>query len=196
MNIHAIITIDISAKKTAVQGRTFLLIKNQQIGILIAIIVIDWKIFLKDKEDGNMFDLTPFRKRKELAESLFNPDLVKDLFSGDLLSEMAMSIRADIKENNNEYIVEAELPGVNKDEIVVEFKEDVLTISAQKQKVIDEEKENYVRRERKRGKLSRSFYVQNIHSEGITADYKDGVLIIVLPKIKESPSDSHRIEIK
>ncbi len=143
-----------------------------------------------------MFDLTPFRRRKELAESLFNPDLVKDLFSGDLINELGMSIRADIKESENEYIVEAELPGVNKEEIVVEFKEDVLTISAQKQKDIDEEKENYVRRERKRGKVSRSFYVQNIHSEGITADYKDGVLKIVLPKMKETPSDSHRIEIK
>lgn len=143
-----------------------------------------------------MFDLTSIRRRRELAESLLNPELVKDFLSGDLLSELGMSIRADIKENDNEFIIEAELPGVVKEEIVVEFKEDIITISAQKQKDLDEEKGNYVRRERKRGKVSRSFYVQNIHSEGISADYKDGVLKIVLPKIKESPSDSHRIEIK
>jgi len=143
-----------------------------------------------------MFDLTPFRKRKELAETLFNTELFKDILGGDLLNELGMNIRADIKENDNEYIVEAELPGINKEEIVVEFKEDVLTISAQKQKDLDEEKENFVRRERRRGKISRSFYVQNIHSEGITADYKDGVLKIVLPKIQDSGTDAHRIEIK
>ncbi len=143
-----------------------------------------------------MFDLTHRRRRKELVESLFNPELVKEFVGGDLLNELGMSIRADIKENDSEYIVEAELPGVTKEEIVVEFKEDVLTISGQKQKEIDEEKENYVRRERKLGKVSRSFYVQNIHSDGITADYKDGVLKIILPKMQESTSDSHRIEIK
>ncbi len=143
-----------------------------------------------------MFDLTHRRRRRELVESLFNPEVVKDFVSGDLLNELGMSIRADIKENNSEYIVEAELPGVTKEEIVVEFKEDVLTISAQKQQDIDEEKENYVRREIKRGKVSRSFYVQNINSDGITADYKDGVIKIVLPKMQESASDGHRIEIK
>lgn len=143
-----------------------------------------------------MFDLTPFRRRKELVENLLNPELVKDFLAGDLLNELGMSIRADIKEKGNEYIVEADLPGVNKEEIVIEFKEDILTISAQKEKDRDEEKENYVRRERRRGKLSRSFYVPNIYKEGITADYKDGVLRIVLPKVKENVSDAHRIQIK
>ncbi|NLO20434.1 MAG: Hsp20/alpha crystallin family protein [Syntrophomonadaceae bacterium] len=143
-----------------------------------------------------MFDLTHFRRRKELVDTLLNPDLVKDFFTGDLFNELGMSIRADIKEKGNDYIVEADLPGVNREEIVVEFKEDILTITTQKQKDLDEEKENYVRRERRRGKMSRSFYVPNIDSEGITADYKDGVLKIVLPKVQEDVSDAHRIEIK
>ncbi len=143
-----------------------------------------------------MFDLAHRRRRRELLESLFNPDLVKDFVSGDLLNEIGVNIRADIKENDSEYIVEAELPGVNKEEIVVEFKEDVLTITAQKQKDLEEEKENYVRRERKHGKVSRSFYVQNINVEAINADYKDGILKVILPKLQESPPDSHRIEIK
>jgi HSP20 family protein len=148
------------------------------------------------REDRKMFDLTPFRRRKELAETLFNHDFLKEFFTGDLFNELGMSIRADIKEKDHEYIVEAELPGVSKEEIVVEFKEDVLTISAEKQKEVDEEKENYVRRERRRGKLSRSFYVPNINKEGISADYKDGVLKIFLPKVKDNSSDAYRIEIK
>ncbi len=143
-----------------------------------------------------MFDLTHFRRRKELAETLFHPELLKDLFTGDLFNELGISIRADIKENDQEYIVEADLPGVNKEEIRVEFKEDILTISAQKQKDLQEDKENYVRRERRRGKMSRSFYVPHIHKEGITADYQDGVLKIVLPKVKDNDSDTHKIQIK
>jgi len=144
-----------------------------------------------------MFDLLPFRRRRELAESIFNPELVKEFFGSNLLKDMEMNIRADIKENEKEYIVEAELPGVKKDEIIVEFKQDMMIISAEHKEEFEEEKDNYVRKERKHGKISRSFYiVQKVNHEGITADYKDGILKIVLPKVEESAPDSYQVEIK
>ena len=104
--------------------------------------------------------------------------------------------KADIKEKPTEYIVEAELPGVNKEQIVVEFRDNTLTISAQQNEEINEEKPDYVRRERRQGSISRSFYVENVDGEKIAAEYKDGLLTVTLPKLKEDHPENYRIDIR
>lgn len=143
-----------------------------------------------------MFDLTPFRKRNSNLDNFWNRDLVADFFNHGFPFDLGMDIRADIKENDQEYIVEAELPGVKKDDVVVELRNNTLSISAQMNSEINEETSKYVRRERRQGTISRSFYVDNVDTQGVKADYKDGILKIVLPKVKPTSQDNYRIDIK
>ncbi len=140
-----------------------------------------------------MFELTPFRKRRDMMNSLLGGDMLKEF--NDFWYGAALNMKADIKENNKEYIVEAELPGVKKENINVELKDHTLTIAATQDEETKDEGINYVRRERRTGSISRSFYVENVDHEGVKADYNDGILKIVLPKLKETPPDKYQVKI-
>ena len=106
------------------------------------------------------------------------------------------AFKTDIRESEDAFIIESELPGFSKDEIRVEIKENKLYISAE-HKSDGEEKdgENYVRRERAYGSFSRSFNLKGISEDEITASHKDGVLSIVLPKEKRKEDSGRILEI-
>lgn len=146
-----------------------------------------------------MFELSPFKRRKDLVDNFFDRDLprdmLRDFFGNEFLSGFAMDMKADIKETAKEYIVEAELPGIKKEQLLVEFKNNTLSITAQQNDELHEEKENYVRRERRQGSISRSFYVENVDHAAIKGDYKNGILKIILPKLKEESPQNFRIKI-
>ena len=94
-------------------------------------------------------------------------------------------MRTDIRDTDDSYELDVDLPGYKKDEINVQLKEGYLTISASKNTENDEKdkKGNYIRRERYNGTMSRSFYVGNaIHHDDIRAKYADGILKISVPK--------------
>lgn len=91
----------------------------------------------------------------------------------------------DMRETSNEYILDADLPGVKKENIILSYKNGYLTISTKRnenQEIKDEK--SYVRRERRFGQLQRSFYVDNIQEDKIEAKFSDGVLTVTLPKDK------------
>jgi HSP20 family protein len=134
---------------------------------------------------------------------LFPTDFMKELFSpagwGNWLDHTwfpALSpIRTDIKETATEYILEAEMPGYEKQDIDVEWQDGQLIIKAQRQQTVDENERDYVRRERSYGEVSRSFWVDNIQPERINAEYRDGILKIVLPKASPTREPGRKIEI-
>ncbi|WP_088186132.1 Hsp20/alpha crystallin family protein [Desulfosporosinus sp. FKA] len=92
------------------------------------------------------------------------------------------NLKVDIRDNINEYILEADLPNVNKENLNVSFEDNVLTISVEQDKQVKEEKENYIRRERYPQSISRKFVFDGIKSDGIQAKYENGVLVVTLPK--------------
>lgn len=141
-----------------------------------------------------MFDLTPFRRRRDLSPAEFGRDFFRDFLYPEAWFDPGF--KADIKETPTEYIVEAELPGVDKEQIVVEYRDNTLTISAEQNEEINEEQPNYVRRERRQGSINRRFYVENVNSEKIAAEYKDGLLTIIMPKLKEDKPENYRINIR
>ncbi len=108
-------------------------------------------------------------------------------------------MNTDIKESENEYEMEIDLPGFSKDEVTVELNEGYLTISASKGLNRDEaenEKEakkgNYIRRERYTGACQRSFYIgDGITQEDIKASFKHGILKLDIPK-----KDAKQVEAK
>ncbi len=149
-----------------------------------------------------MFGLTPYNRRN--SEGLKRSDFwgFRDLVDR-FFNEMPLSIfpdynfiRADIRETEDSYIIDAELPGVKKEEIKIELKDDILTISAERKEHIKEERDNYIRQERHYGSYSRSFYVENVRHEDVKARYDNGVLTITLPKNVKGKVRGRRIDIE
>ena len=107
-------------------------------------------------------------------------------------------MKTDVRETDKGYELDVDLPGFKKDEVQVQLKDGYLTISAAKGLDKDEEdkKGNYIRRERAYGSYSRSFDISGIDAKAIKAAYSDGVLRVTLPKQKEVPASSRRLEIE
>ena len=94
-------------------------------------------------------------------------------------------MKTDVRETENTYELDVDLPGFKKDEITAELKDGYLTISATKGLDKDEKDNNgkYIRRERYAGSMSRSFYVGNgVHQDDIHAKYEDGILKLSIRK--------------
>ena len=152
-----------------------------------------------------MFGLVPFGSRKNLAKNedgfrslfdLFNEPFFNDGFPA-LTNWGASSFKVDVKDMGTAYELTADLPGMKKEDIALHYENNYLTISAGKDETHEEkdEKGNYIRRERSVGTMSRSFYIDNIDESKVSAEFKDGVLRIDLPKATEV-QHAKRIEIK
>ena len=102
------------------------------------------------------------------------------------------AFRVDVQDKGDAYVIEADLPGVARENIHVDLNEDVLTISAEKAENAEEKENGYIMRERRTGKASRSFNVEGIRKEDISAAYENGVLTLTLPKQVEAPKETHR----
>ena len=89
----------------------------------------------------------------------------------------------DIYETENEILVQAELPGVDRKDVFLHLEKNVLTLKGERRFEKETKQENYHRIERSYGAFSRSFSIPAIvDEEKISADYKDGILKIALPK--------------
>ncbi len=144
-----------------------------------------------------MFGLTPYERRN--GDLMFwNPlreleDMEKRFFSDRTIT----NFKTDIRDNGKEYILEAELPGFDKNDIGIDVENGYLTITASHTEEKDEKdkKGNYLRRERSYGTLSRSFDISEIEEGEISAKFSNGVLELVLPKRAEKAQMSRKIEI-
>lgn len=100
-----------------------------------------------------------------------------------LFSSMAPSFRVDVSEDENSIFIDADMPGLKKEDVKISMDEDVLTICAERTHEEEEKKKDYHRIERSYGSMSRSFTVgENVDADNIDAGYDNGVLHIVLPK--------------
>ena len=103
-------------------------------------------------------------------------------------------MKTDVRETEDTYEVDVDLPGFKKDELSVELKDGYLTISAAKGLDKDEQdkKGKYIRQERYAGACSRSFYVGDVEPEEVSAKYEDGILKLTMPKQvkREQPKSS------
>jgi len=93
----------------------------------------------------------------------------------------------DIHETEQEIVVKAEVPGINKDDIELSLENNVLSLKGERRFEKDTTEENYHRIERSYGGFSRSFSIPSVVDESkIAADYKEGVLTITLPKTQKA----------
>lgn len=103
--------------------------------------------------------------------------------------------KCDIYEEDNNYVVEMDVPGFKKDEINIDVEKGYLTISASHNEERNEEEKNYIRKERVYGEAKRQFYVGDVDEEAIKANFNNGVLKVIVPK-KEEISNKKKIEIE
>lgn len=133
-----------------------------------------------------MFGLVPLYGRRKGLRPVFSDieNLMERMFNEDLfwVPVFGEPFKADIKETEREYIVEAELPGLEKKDINIIYEDDTLSISIKREEIIDETRENFIRKERRSGSVERRFYLEGVDEERISAKYKNGLLTVVLPK--------------
>lgn len=149
-----------------------------------------------------MFGLTPFnrsqiQKRNNHDVSSFY-DIFDDFFNDSFFNMRSLrndTFKIDVKDQDGSYIVEAEMPGIKKEEIQLNYQDDCLTIGVQKQEEINEEKENFIHRERRHSSMQRNLYLKDIDVKSVEAKLEDGILKIVAPK-SEPTSNKLQIDIK
>jgi len=102
-------------------------------------------------------------------------------------STSARSPAMDVREEDKQYVVEAELPGMTEKDVEVDVDDDTLTIASKRQEQSEEKKEGYLRRERRSTVFKRSFALPpDVEEAKIDATFKNGLLIVTLPKGKET----------
>ena len=143
-------------------------------------------------------EITP-RTKGEIYMYAFSPlSRINSFFDAvnDYETEPKVSAcRTDIIEEDERYIMEAELPGFAKEEISIDLNGTDLTIKAAHTEKTDD-KRRYVRRERSRTAYHRSFDISGIDTDNIGAEYKNGILVLTLPKKKATVPPVRKLEIQ
>ena len=121
-------------------------------------------------------------------------DLERAFFSVRALAKF----RTDIRDEGDHFLLEADLPGFNKEDIHVDLNEGSLSITAERRSDFEQkdQKGSYVRCERSYGSYARSFDTSGIDTERITAAYKDGVLRLTMPKLQKPEPTTKRLMIE
>lgn len=141
-------------------------------------------------------------ENKRNNELDFFDDAFGGFFKPLFYEEKHHSMKTDIKETENSYVLDIEVPGFDKKDVNVSLENGYLTVSAQKKTCEggendekNKKKENYIRRERSCS-VSRSYYVGDVDKEAVKAKYENGVLTIDIPKEKPALPESHNIVIE
>lgn len=134
----------------------------------------------------------PFRDMEDLERSFFGSPM--DFFSSRDLAEF----KTDVTDEGDHYLLEADLPGFDKKDIHIDVDDDTLVIHAERHSNYEkqEKKAGYLRCERSYGSYSRSFNLDGIDSEKISAAYDNGVLKLTLPKQAPAKATARRLEIE
>lgn len=150
-----------------------------------------------------MAGLVPFnRKKSDLMNTDFADfqNMLDDFFADGWGWPFRRSLagdtfKIDVQDNGNDYIVEAELPGVHKEEIGISFDDGRLKIEVRKEDNAEDKGNNYIHRERRFSAMARTISLADAVSEGVTAKMEDGVLAVTVPK-RTRPDRSIQINIQ
>ncbi len=129
----------------------------------------------------NLFD--------DFFDDFMMPQTTKDFYSNSLM-------RTDIKEHDDSYELDIDLPGYAKEDIKAQLKDGYLTVSASKKENKDQKNEEgqYIRRERYAGSMSRSYYVgKDLDEKDVHAKFEDGILKLTFPKEKPAQVEEQNV---
>ncbi len=132
--------------------------------------------------------IVPYGRFNRLADWF---DIVNDLALSDrdtATDACPSSFMMDVQENPDDYVVEATMPGVTRDEVDVELNEGRLNISVDKRDSEEVKERNYIHRETSSYRAVRSVYLKDADTAGLKASLKDGVLTVTVPKRTQNTS--------
>lgn len=139
----------------------------------------------------------PFRDLRSLQDEvnrLFSTNLSR-VFGDEGIARGAWNPTVDIYENKDQIVIEAELPGMSREDFDLAFENNVITLRGERKFEKKDESDNYHRVERSYGSFTRSFTLPpTVSGDGISAEYRNGVLRVTLPKREEVKA--RRIEIQ
>ncbi|WP_407894939.1 Hsp20/alpha crystallin family protein [Lacticaseibacillus sp. N501-2] len=138
-------------------------------------------------------------RRNDWLEDPFFDTLGRRFFDGFLPSSGSeQSLKTDINETDDAYIAKVDMPGINKNDIKLNYQDNVLSVSVTKSDFNDHQDKNgnTLMSERSYGAMSRSFRLPNVDEANIKAQYTDGVLTINLPKLTDTAEANHQIDIE
>jgi HSP20 family protein len=139
--------------------------------------------------------LVPFRDIDDYFDRLFNLRRWPRLWPAE--SEFEWKPATDIAETDKEFLFKAELPGVKKEDISVELEGNTLTIKGERKQEKEEKDKKMHRVERFYGSFMRSFTLpENVNAKAISAEMKEGVLQVHLPKTAAPESKPTKVEVK
>ncbi len=153
------------------------------------------------KELLKMTNLIPFKgKNTNLSTQGFGNifNMIDDFFTDDFPVRRSLShdtFKIDVREEDKNYLVEAELPGVNKEDITISVEDGMLTIAVKHEEQKEQKEKNYIHRERRFSSMERRLMLGDADGTGISAKLNDGLLEIKIPK-KEKQDTSKKIEIE
>jgi HSP20 family protein len=137
----------------------------------------------------NIIKYDPFRELRSLQDEmnrLFMTNLPRTLSEEEMASG-GWTPSVDIYESENEIVLEAELPGMNREDFEVSIENNVITLKGERHFEKKEEGDNYHRVERSYGSFTRSFSLpRTVSAEETKADFKNGILRVSLPKKEEA----------
>jgi len=145
-----------------------------------------------------MAGLIPFNHHRNELQNRDPWSLMDDFFSDAWpfgRNLMRDTFKIDVKETDAAYTIEAEMPGIKKEEISLSLNDDRLTICVQRNEEIQNDAENYIHRERRCSSMERSLYLADATGDNIDASLADGVLKVTVPKRVRADA-SKQIEIK
>lgn len=147
-----------------------------------------------------MFGITPVKNSTPVKGNTYGDfyDAIDNFFNDDLWNKSYTTkgaFKMDVKEDDKAYTIEAELPGIKKEEVTLEFNRDTLYIAVEHKMEKVDEKVKYLHRERRNTKMQRGIYLEDIDKEAITAKMENGILTVTVPKLA-SQSKKFNIQIQ
>lgn len=138
---------------------------------------------LTSRHPLSAFTRDNFLEPLRLAEALFED------FEG-----VGNRMSIDIREEPSRYVVEADMPGFNKDDLELTFEDGLLTVTAERKQETEESKSTYHVRERRVGRVTRALRLpRNVDAKSINANLRDGVLCITIDKAEDAKP--HKIKV-
>jgi HSP20 family protein len=139
----------------------------------------------------------PFAQMRAELDRLFENFIGRSVFGAPTQWQAAqLTPSIDVRENEKEIVVDAELPGMNENDLQVIVRDGVLSLKGEKKSDRDEKKDTYHLVERSYGSFERSFRLpESVNEEQIKADFSNGVLHVVVPKRPEAAKAEKKIPI-